>query len=364
MRVVIRADASIEIGIGHVMRCVTLANALQDVGFVCSFVCADQPGNLIQTLRAQGYDVAPISVESVGPTGGTDAKRSVVETVYEWAKDAKQTIASFSIDGTPDWVVVDHYALDERWSREVRARCRNLLVIDDLANRRHSADVLLDQTFGRKRTEYLGLVNPECQILCGTKYVLLRKEFHHWRASSLANRKNPKIRRILVSLGGVDSGNITRNILLALSECDIAPHVHVVLVLGHSCPWIDSTRQLIKGLKIKIELKLATRNMAELLANTDLAIGAGGTSTWERCYLGVPTIMVVLADNQREIASKLSAMGAVKLIGTGASLKADLDNAIRDLHESPSLMQTMARKSAELVSGQGARRVSKLMLGM
>ncbi len=104
--------------------------------------------------------------------------------------------------------------------------------------------------------------------------------------------------------------------------------------------------------------------MAELLANTDLAIGAGGTSTWERCYLGVPTIMVVLADNQREIASKLSAMGAVKLIGTGASLKADLDNVISDLHESPSLMQTMARKSAELVSGQGARRVSKLMLGM
>ncbi len=127
MRVVIRADASIEIGIGHVMRCVTLADALKDVGFVCSFVCADQPGNLIQTLRAQGYDVTPISVESVGPTGGADAKRSVVETVYEWVKDAEQTIASFSIDGTPDWVVVDHYALDERWSRDVWSQTNRIL---------------------------------------------------------------------------------------------------------------------------------------------------------------------------------------------------------------------------------------------
>ena len=363
MQVVFRVDASLETGAGHVMRCLTLADALRADGAPSCFVSREHPGNLIALVRQHGYEVLPLPAVTMASYHAVDSEPYARWLGLPWQEDAVQTLAEMTARGTPEWLVVDHYALDERWECAVRAGCRNLLVIDDLANRRHDADILLDQTFGRQQADYQGLLNPGCELRCGVENVLLRPEFDDWRARSLARRSSPVLKRILVSLGGVDKDNTSREILLALDRCGLPSDVEICLVLGESSPWVSEMRQLAGQLKTKVELKVAVANMAELLAGCDLAIGAAGTSAWERCCLGVPTLMLVLSDNQQEIAARLSSTGAAELLPPESDLPAGLAAAVQRFLADPGCLLRMSERAAALVPCSGAGRLARVMTG-
>jgi UDP-2,4-diacetamido-2,4,6-trideoxy-beta-L-altropyranose hydrolase len=346
------------------MRCLTLADALRAGGAICRFVCRAYPGNLIALVRQQGFEVLPLPTVPIVQVDGGD------ETSYaQWLglpqrQDAEQTLAALAGHAAPEWLVVDHYALDECWERAVRTGCSKLLVIDDLANRCHDADILLDQTFGRQQSDYRGLINTDCELRCGVENVLLRPEFEDWRERSLTRRVSPSLKRILVSLGGVDKGNISNEVLIALDRCRFSSDVEVCLVLGESSPWVAKMQQLVLRLGVRVELKVAVGNMAELLASSDLVVGAAGTSAWERCCLGVPTLMVVLADNQREIASRLSARGAVLPLASGAGLQEQLIEYVQSLQAEPSRLLGMAEMAAATVPSSGTRRLAGEILSV
>jgi len=363
MQVVFRVDASLESGAGHVMRCLTLADVLRENGAVCRFVCRAHPGNLIAFVQQNGYHVLVLPRAPDHPSAGPAAETYAGWLGVTWQDDASQTLATLTAASTKDWLVVDHYALDERWERAVSASFRRVLVIDDLANRRHDADILLDQTFGRDARDYRELTNHACELRCGIEHVLLRAEFDQWRHSSLERRERPRLKRLLVSLGGVDKDNISSEILLALEQCELPAEVEICVVLGESAPWIAEVRQLVQRLSSKIELRVAASNMAELLAGCDLAIGAAGTSAWERCCLGVPTLMLVLADNQREIAARLSATGAAQLLKSGPGLQEQLVDAVTALQSDPGRLLAMSQRAAALVPRSGAGRLARDMVG-
>ena len=359
-QIAFRVDASLRSGAGHVMRCLTLANALRAQGAICRFVCRQQAGDLIDLLHESGYEVLTLAPShDIARTDSTNRYADWLMT--SWQTYAKQTRATLAATGSHDWLVVDHYALDAQWEEAMSDVCRHLLVIDDLANRQHRADLLLDQTFERKSEDYQTLVNPGCALCCGIEYVLLRPEFDEWRPRSLMQRVSPQLKQVLISLGGVDLENISRDILLALRDPRLPADLEICLVLGASSPWIEEMRQLSETMP-GVELKVAVDNMAELLANCDLAIGAAGSSAWERCCLGVPTLMLVLADNQREIATQLSAAGAAQLLTSGPELHEQVIQALQAINANPIKLGEMSGQAAALVPGSGVGLIIQTMM--
>ncbi len=360
-QVLFRVDASQNIGSGHIMRCLTLADALRENGVTCRFICRPHLGNLILFVKQRGYEVLTLPDATMSPV--IDAQVGIYAGWLGsvWDEDAAQTQALIATSGMPEWLIIDHYAIDERWERAIRQNCGHILVIDDLANRRHDADILLDQTLGRKSDEYKELVSSNCELRCGIEHVLLRPEFEHWRPQSLSRRTSPCLKRILVSLGGVDKDNLSREVLLALEQCGLPPEMEICIVLGEGAPWIAEMRDLVNCLHSKIEMKVAVNNMAELMSWCDLAIGAAGTATWERCCLGVPTIMLVLADNQREIANRLSITGAVKLLKPDHRFKSELAREIQYFCTALDRLLLMSKQAAALVPCSGASRLARYM---
>lgn len=351
-----RTDASLEIGNGHVMRCLTLADKLRDQGYECQFICRDHEGHLNEIIKNKGF-----KAHLLMRTERIDFSSSL-QGGYEkwlgasWNEDALQTIDIIK-EYSASWLVVDHYGIDYRWEYLVAKSVENILVIDDLANRPHQCDILLDQTFSRNAASYKALVSGDCKLLCGSNYALLRPEFGTLRAESLYNRKDNKLKKILISMGGVDINNVTGKILKSLHDCKLPKDIKIIVVLGSTAPWLEDVNQQVKKLPWDAELRVAVDNMAELMAESCLAIGASGATSWERCALGLPTILLVLADNQIMIADELSNAGAVVKVDDYDEIPVQVNRLIDNSY----LMQTMSRRSASIVDGRGTERVQNEM---
>jgi UDP-2,4-diacetamido-2,4,6-trideoxy-beta-L-altropyranose hydrolase len=361
-KVIFRCDASINIGTGHVMRCLTLADALQAAGAVCHFMCRAHEGHLLEVIRQRGHQANALAItdNSVALTGASALAHA------EWlgATQAEDAAACSLLLNTiqPDWIVVDHYALDAHWETAVSQYCKRIMVIDDLADRQHHCEVLLDQTFGRDKQYYIQRVPTHCKILCGTDYAILRPEFFKWREYSLTHRKSGTIEQILINLGGVDKDNVTLKILKHLQQANLPKHCQIIVVMGATAPWVDSVIEQADTMPWQTEVKTGVSNMAELMANSDLAIGAAGSTSWERCCLGLPTLMLVLADNQKQIAANLEKVKAVTAISLNDDFDAELLSAIDDFVHSPNRLSNMSQAAANTVDGLGASRIIKTML--
>lgn len=355
MKIVFRADASIQIGTGHVMRCLTLAEALKQQGHECLFICREHKGHLGELIAAKGFSLHLLPV--------TDDKKHVAAALnwnhhaswlgVTWQQDAEQTCAILS-NQPVDWLVVDHYALDARWEQQASRHAASIMVIDDLADREHQCDLLLDQTFGRNTADYRPLVPDNCELLCGSQYALLRPEFAELRPYSLQRRRQPALRQLLITMGGVDKDNVTGQVLDALRDCELPADCNIVVVMGAMAPWLEAVKQQADSLPWQTEVKVGVSNMAQLMADSDLAIGAAGATSWERCCLGVPTIMVVLADNQETIAANL--------VTSGAAISLHNDSLTTVLVRVISAMDSMALKTIsnearQVCNGLGVQRV-------
>lgn len=300
MKILIRTDASVEIGSGHLMRCLTLAEQLRAGGAEVAFVCRELPGAMFDLLQARGYRFARLPAEE---TGKVPQQLDAGETVEA---------AGQLFPGGADWLVVDHYGLDAIWERLLRPYTHRLMVIDDLANRGHDCDLLLDQNYYRNQDlRYQGLVPEQCEMLLGPAYVLLRPEFAEARQRMRVRDGN--VRRILVFFGGSDPTNQTQKAVEALRLLG-RRDIKVDVVVGSANP----NRKAIQALCDKspnMAFHCQVSNMAELILKADLGIGAGGAAMWERCYLGLPTLTVVFAANQERTTEDVAEIGAIEYLG-------------------------------------------------
>lgn len=354
LRIVFRTDASVQIGTGHVMRCLTLADALAAAGHTCHFICRAHTGHMMETVRERGHEATALPFGKAMPPLPPGLPVHAGWLGDTWENDAEHT-ASF-LDGLlPDWLVVDHYALDRRWEEAVRSRTGRLMVIDDLADRVHVCDLLLDQNLGHTGQDYASLVPAACRLLVGPQYALLRPDFAAFRADSLRRRAQPQLRQLLISLGGVDKDNATGRILEALRECPFPPVMHITVVMGPAAPWLAAVSKQAETMPWPTHVLVNVRDMARIMAASDLAIGAAGSTSWERCCLGVPSLCVVLADNQRSISQALAQTGAIRLLDE--ALEPSLvRHTISTALEDRDVLRSMSAAAIKIADGTGIQR--------
>lgn len=365
MKVVFRTDASLDIGTGHVMRCLTLADVLKSGGARCHFICREHPGNLIEQIRQRGYPVVGLAKGAAvcAPGSFSEANRRGYETWLgaDWATDAAQTKVGVG-DTMVDWIIADHYAIDARWEKTLRLMCRKLMVIDDLADRSHDCDLLLDQNLGRDVRDYSERVPMKCTVLAGPNYALLRPEFPAQREYSLRRRAIPKLKHLLIAMGGVDQVDATSQVLEAMKNCALPEDTRITIVMGPHAPWLKRVQFLAEQLPHSIEVKVNVQNMAQLMADSDLAIGAAGSTSWERCCLGLPSIIGVLATNQKSIANSLHLAGAAKIFCIDAGVETLRELIDHVFGDSINLAEMIA-SAANVTDGCGTGRVvSKLQV--
>ena len=353
--VVFRADASLQIGNGHVMRCLALAAALKEQGAHCRFVCRAHLGNLLEHIGRQGYEVTSLPLDPLASVAVSGATAYAGWLGCDWQTDARQTIVA--LEGLrPDWIVVDHYALDAGWEAELHANAARMLAIDDLADRSHRCEVLVDQNLGRQASDYERRVPPGCRVLAGPRYALLRQEFAALRERSLRRRAEPMLRHLLITMGGVDQLNATGSVLRALQRCDLPPACRISVVMGPFAPWLESVRKQAARMPWPTEVLVDVDDMAQRMADSDLAIGAAGGTAWERCCLGLPALLVVLADNQIPGARALEANGAAVLLGDANSVAHSLRDILSRLIRGVELGE-VADAASRITDGRGVARV-------
>ncbi len=355
MRVVVRVDASHRIGLGHVVRCLTLANALRERDASVSFVCREHEGHLCGLIEEKGFPVCrlPLSSKTGIQAGNTLAHAAWLGA--HWQEDAEQTRAA--IDAAPvkpDWLVVDHYALDESWESTLRASVGRIMVIDDLADRAHDCDLLLDQNMvAQMETRYAGKVPVTCGLLLGPEYALLQPiyaELHN----RVPAREGP-IRRIFIFFGGADSTNLTDRSLAAflqLNQNDIDVDVVITADSPHAKIIHEQTAS---HSNIHIHSNLPT--LASLIAKADLAIGGGGVTSWERLCLGLPSLVVSVAENQRPIVEELNRHGLIRWLGHHDTVdQGEIAQQLNKLiHQG--LDGAWSRRCLAAVDGKGTKRV-------
>ena len=359
MQAVFRTDASLQIGTGHVMRCLTLADALRERGAKSTFICRPHVGHLLNLIHQRGHIAVPLEPADDSFTVLTDTPHAKWLGT-DWASDALQTRQALGCQAF-DWLVVDHYALDRRWEEALRSQTRQIMVIDDLADRPHDCDLLLDQNLGRQAKDYAGLLSPTAQTLIGPQYALLRPEFAQWREHSLKRRANPQLKSLLITMGGVDQGNATGLVLDALKTCDLPADLGITVVMGPHAPWLTQV-QVQAAVMPRPTLVLAgVSHMAQLMAESDLCIGAAGGSAWERCVLGLPTLVLILAANQHSGAMALQSHGAAILVADTQHLMTQM-SAILSMVKQGKALRKMSQDAAKLATGDGVLQVLELLL--
>ena len=352
---IFRVDASEKIGSGHLFRCLTLASCLRDRGFSISFACSALPDSMATIVLNEGFKLISLSVE-FELSDQVNVERTLGHREQE--ADAIALLESGEVSGT-SWIIVDHYGLDEHWERLVRPHCEHMLAIDDLANRHHVSDILLDQNLGsQKRFQYRTLTLSSTRLLLGPEFALLRPEFLSGR--SRVTIRQGGVRRVLVSFGGVDPTNEASKTVQALKRTPgISNGIDVVAGAGN--PNAENLRRLCMEDR-RIRFYREVSNMAELMAQADLAIGGCGATSWERCAMYLPAVAVVVSENQREIAAGLLEANAAEIVGwhTNVSDK-DIELVVVNLCESPSHLTDLSRAAGCLVDGKGVQRVMNEM---
>jgi UDP-2,4-diacetamido-2,4,6-trideoxy-beta-L-altropyranose hydrolase len=357
MRVAFRTDASIQIGTGHVMRCLTLADELKARGAQCTFLCRERPGDLIEYIEGLGYEVHRLPLTN-------DTDHDLVHGVWLGSTKMQDFQACEPLLNAlrPDWLVVDHYALDWCWESRLAKHCGSVMVIDDLADRVHDCRLLLDQNFGHYASDYADLVPQDCVLMCGPNYALLRPEFSQLRQYSLQRRFEPTFKKLLITMGGVDKDNVTAQVMTVLRDCSLPVDCQITVVMGCMAPGLKEVQLLARRMPWCTQVYTGVKNMANLMAESDLAIGAAGSTSWERCCLGLPSILVAVAENQASIAAALSK--------SNAAIQIELNNLSRVLPQAlasqpdQALLRSMSAAASRMCDGEGASRVAHLMMGI
>jgi len=358
MKITIRADASTKMGSGHVMRCLTLAELLREKGASVTFITRKYDGNLNGLISKKGFHVLGLNKTVKSKIDKTE-NLNISDDYKEWlgvgeSRDAEDTIHAIG-DEKPDWLIVDHYSLSEKWEKTIRPCVKNIMVIDDLANRHHDCDLLVDQNwFENIETRYDGLIPTGCTKLLGPKYALLRPEFAEARKS--LKQRNGIVDRIFIFFGGSDLHNLTAMTLRALSLPEL-DHLHVDVVIGENNPHRDEIQQLTESRNLT-HLHVQVDDMVSIMVKADLAVASGGVNTWERMCLDLFSMVITTANNQIPTIENLNAHRHVKFLGdhkkvNQSSISAHINEYVYNMSE--------IKRNKMLIDGLGTNRVSKLL---
>jgi len=350
MKIAIRVDASLEIGTGHLVRCITLANALKSYAVEIRFLCRYIPEHFEILLNKLNINLVKLS--------GVSQNENLNEVTHShWLGVNQKTDADESIDVLSDqdwdWLIIDHYSLDERWERELRGTTKKIMVIDDIADRKHDCELLLDQNLNIDDvSRYANKVPEYCQQLIGPRYALIREEFQKLRHQ--LKRDTATVKRILVFFGGVDSENNTEKVILAIEKLDIAD-VAIDVVIGSKHSASESIRSICQ--KAGFSLHIQVDNMAELMTAADLAIGAGGITIWERCCLGLPSLIFCCAENQNEQIKSAANKGLIYALDNQTISTSVIQRHVLCLLENSYVRQRLSEVGMKYVDGKGVQRV-------
>jgi UDP-2,4-diacetamido-2,4,6-trideoxy-beta-L-altropyranose hydrolase len=326
--------ASPQIGGGHVLRCLALAERLAALGVAPRFATDRVTRDTVGLLAASPFEVID--------TPPAEAHRCAAARGSEI-------------------VIFDGYAFDLAVEEAWRGLAKLRVVIDDLAGRKHACDILVNHAAGLHAAQYAGLVPPGCTVLAGPSYALLRPQFAALRARALVRRSAESPRRLLIAMGLTDVGGVTRLAVEAVRQSGLALSLDVVT--GHtagSLPWL---REQAHAGDLRLHIDLDGLGMAELMVETDLAIGSGGGTSFERCCLGLPSLVILLAENQRSSVSSLVRVNAVTLVGALAEVTAErIASALAALARDGAARVTQAQAAAAIVDGEGTTRVARVML--
>ncbi len=357
MKVFIRADASLEIGSGHVMRCLALAGALRDRGAEVGFICRALAGNMCARIAAAGFALLELP-SVVAPAPATALPPHARWLGTDWASDARQSARALGDLPPADWLVVDHYALDARWESAMRHAAARIMVLDDLADRAHDCDLLLDQNFYRDERRYAALIPSHCRQTLGPAYALLRPEFAAARRQ--IRERTGRVARILVFFGASDLGDATLKAMRGLALL-ARQEIRVDVVVGVNHPNRAALRNF-SAAKPQFFCHDYVSDMAALMAAADLYVGAAGTTTWERCCLGLPSLVIPVAANQDVAIRDLAQAGAIRVLRASGELSAaNIGSAIQDMLDSPTELAALGRISMALVDGLGTQRIVDTM---
>ncbi len=363
MKVAIRTDASTAIGSGHLMRCLTLAEQLKKGGAEVLFVTSDVEQKWVDLILERGFECRT-TLTRLPPVKSLRGGAKKIEqnqippvSIGEWTDDVHRTkhVLKKSIH---DWIIVDHYGLDWQWESAIRGLARRVLVIDDLANRHHACDYLLDCVYGRKRTDYQEIVTQDCELLLGSDYALLRPEFLELRDYSLDRKRNIKtIKRILISLGGVDQDNLTGAVLEQLQQqLEWIGETRINVVVGRGFAHRESIERLRDSLPMKTTISSDVKDMAKRIANADIGIGAFGVSTWERFCLGLPSVNLVTETNQSKAVKYLRNKRFAGILDSRA-IERKLVPLVDELRNNRSAYLRSVERCSQAVDGKGLGRV-------
>jgi UDP-2,4-diacetamido-2,4,6-trideoxy-beta-L-altropyranose hydrolase len=337
--ILLRADGGVEMGTGHVMRCLALAQAWQDRGGTATFAMAAPPPPLVQRLQSEGIATLPLGAAPGSP------------------QDAQETLEAVGRLAAA-WVVLDGYHFGDTYQKAIHDGKTRLLAVDDYGHASHYwADLVLNQDLNAEEELYRRR-EPYTRLLLGTQYVLLRREFR--RAARPRREAAPTVGRLLVTLGGSDPQNVTLGVLRAVALAELA--AEVVVLIGPSNPHAAALEAEVGRTASAIRLLRNPPNIPEIMAESDMAVTAGGSTVWELARFAVPSIVLVLAENQRPSSRMLAARGGCLLMeDEEARLPAALAAAIRRLAEGPSERARIGRTIGALVDGGGADRVCEEM---
>jgi UDP-2,4-diacetamido-2,4,6-trideoxy-beta-L-altropyranose hydrolase len=330
VKIAIRTDSSVDIGSGHVMRCLALAEALRHHGAEITFICRNIMGHYGALIGEKGFPVVMIP------------SNSLLDCLHD-ANLTKDALAGTILD----WLIVDHYGIDVFWEQLLRPCTKRIMVIDDLANRLHDCDILLDQNlYENLDIRYTSLAPPACRFFLGPRYALLRDEFIS--ANKNLRERDGTIRRILVFFGSSDPTNETEKALAALRLFD-RRNISIDVVVGASNPNKGRIQEICAGMPCT-SFHCQAGNMASLMANTDLALGAGGSTIWERCFVRLPSIVWTIADNQRETTEAAARVGAVQNLGYCAQVTVEaILSALTTVIMNPAMLVTMGEQCGMLM---------------
>ena len=329
-----RVDAAPEIGGGHVVRCLSLATMLAGEGWRVAFASRPGTSETVPALAASGFPILNLGGRTCGEA---DLMRNHFEDKV-------------------DWLIVDHYRLDREFEDACRPWVKRVVAIDDLANRPHAADLLIDFTPSRDKVDYKDLAPAEATLFLGPHYAILREGFRESRRAALCRRDAVPVNRMLINMGATDPTNATGLALKAVAESGLPLDVDVIL--GSAAPQLDSVERTATEMAQKVTVYREVEDVAALMTSADIAIGAPGMSTWERCCLGLPSLNITTAANQASNATALEDMGAVRHLGMQSHLNPmEIAGALRELVEDTCERQRMARISAAVCDGLGARRI-------
>lgn len=329
LRIAFRVSASPRIGMGHVMRCLTLARlivreAKADICFVCN---RDLPDSVKRKLVDAGF--------RVGLAADSDA--------FDWRSDVER-FAEIAENRIWDWVVTDHYGIDHQWENMARRFADRILVIDDLADRPHDCDALLDQNLVADMvSRYSGLVPDGCRLFLGPANALLREEFYAMKDRA---SERTTLHHVLVNFGGSDPTGETFKVLEALEQpgFDLSS-IHVHVVAGPANPHLTELAQQCRSMP-NVSFYPEVNGMAKFLADMDLAIGAGGVSLWERSFMGVPSMVIAVADNQIPSAEEAARQDMIWYMGeSGEVTPAAIGRLLRNLAENPAELGRKSKQS-------------------